>query len=213
MQVFAVNRAHVGKKKKKGFESEISYETYSVHGNTGCFSSSKSWNLYFISACACMYCGPPTDSFWNLVIEMAATVLEGNHKKIAPDLKSVVTAGLASHLTLISLHLRGLLLGVKSTSYLTSAKSKRMTDGRTPTGTPHALFSPLPYLWLAASYLCCAAVAVAFPHPPSASSSFYVSSMHDGGVFFFCGRRHFGCWLLRSRPRTATKTRPARLDL
>lgn len=26
-----------------------------------------------------MYCGP-TDFFWNLVIEMAETVLEGNHK-------------------------------------------------------------------------------------------------------------------------------------
>lgn len=50
--------------------------------------------------------------------------------KTGADLRSMVTAGRASHLTLISLHLGGLLLGVKSTSYLTSAKSE---GGQTPT--------------------------------------------------------------------------------
>lgn len=63
----------------------------------------------------------PLTPFRNLVIEMAETVLEGNHK-ISPDLRTIVTAGLASHLTLISRCLKRLLLGVKSASFLNNTK-------------------------------------------------------------------------------------------
>lgn len=81
--------------------------------------------------------------------------------KIAPDLPSTMTAGLASHLTLISLHLRGRLLGVKSTSYLTSTQSKeRQTHNP---GHP-VLCSQLLIYGSQSLNLSCVAVVVPFPH-------------------------------------------------
>lgn len=116
------------------------------------FSSSKSCNLYLWACVRACIVGPLTPfGIWSLKWQRPfwkATI------KIAPDQKSMVTAGLASHLTLISLHLRGLLLGVKSASYLTSAKSKRMTDANQDT----SCFASRSFLFMARSLLlvlCC----------------------------------------------------------
>lgn len=145
-------RQKKNKKLQKIIENEISFKTYSVHYNTGCFSSSKSCNLYLWACVRACIVGPLTPfGIWSLKWQRPfwkATI------KIAADLKSMVTAGLASHLTLISLHLRGLLLGVKSTSYLTSAKSKRMTDANQDT----SCFALRSLLFMARSLLlvlCC----------------------------------------------------------
>lgn len=140
--------------------------------------------------------------FWNATIKTAA------------DLRSMATAGLASHLTLICLHLGGLQLGVKSTSCLTSAKSK---GRRTPTHNQMLCFHFLLFMAHTLLFvLCCAAVVATFPHNPSASSSFYVSSMHDKDAFFFfpAGGATWtvGCCALVAG-QDSCRTHPACLDL
>lgn len=105
--------------------------------------------------------------------------------KIAPDLKSVVTAGLASHLTLISLHLRGLLLGVKSTSYLTSAKSKRMTDGRRP-GLLMLCF-PLFLIYGSQSLICVVLLSQSLSHTLRVPHHLFMSAVCMTGSFFSAG--------------------------
>lgn len=170
------------------FESEISFETYSVHYNTGCFSSSKCCNLYLWACVRACIVGPLTPfGIWSLKWQRPfwkATI------KIAPDLKSMVTAGLASHLTLISLHLRGLLLGVKSTSYLSSAKSKRMADANQDT----SCFAFRSFLFMARRLLfvlcCCCS---RFPTSSECLIIFLCQQYAWRGVFFL---REAPLWLL-----------------
>lgn len=134
--------------------------------------------------------GPPTPfGIWSLKWQRPfwkATI------KIAPDLKSMVTAGLASHLTLISLHLRGLLLGVKSTSYLSSAKSKRMTDANQDT----SCFALRSFLFMARSLLlvlCC--LLQSLSHILRVPHHLFMSAVCMTGSFFL---REAPLWLLAS---------------
>lgn len=143
---------------------------------------------------------------------MAETVLEGNHK-ISPDLRTIVTAGLASHLTLISRRLKRLLLGVKSASFLNNVKWKKdyPPPTHTHTETSRFAFSSF-YLPLTVSYLCCIAALCLLPElVPSCThwvpQHLFLSAHCMTGSF--CRRRHFGYCLLCSTRRTGPGTRPA----
>lgn len=140
---------------------------------------------------------------------MAETVLEGNHKNHSrPEVHGDSRPRISPYTHLPSPKRTA---AGREFKHIPDQRSVRK-EQRTPTRTPHALLSALSYLWPAASYLCCVAVVAAFPQPQSASSSFYISSMHDGELFF-CGRCHFDCWLLRSRRRQQLGLVSACLDL
>lgn len=134
-----------------------------------------------MSVYACRYCGP-SDSSWNLVIEMAETVLEGNHKTCCrPEVHGDSRPRISPYSHLPSPRRTAAGCEINLTLDQRSVKRKR-----TPTHNQMLCFRSLIFMAHSLLFvLCCAAVVVPFPHPPSASSSFYVSSMHDFFHFFF----------------------------
>lgn len=124
-----------------------------MHCNSGCLSFLQRVRAGIVA---------PLTSFWNLVVEMAEAAMEGHRK----DLRSPVTAGLASHLTLISPHLGALLPGVKSTSYLSGGSTK--SEGRQTPTHHQTLCRQSLNLWLPVCYFCCAVLLLSvLSHPPA----------------------------------------------